>query len=93
MCNRLLKEVINHTKNIQGKDFERLPYPFWVSEADKRAIIASIKDMIDEAIRGKTYSRNCPEVRWLEDKFAFTEGVSAPVSDSTPGQLSLPLFE
>ena len=93
MCNRLLKEVINHTKNIQGKDFERLPYPFWVSGPDKRAIIASIKDMIDETIRGKSYSRNCPEARWLEDKFAFTEGVSAPASDSTPGQLPLPLFE
>ncbi|HEX4760613.1 MAG TPA: N-6 DNA methylase, partial [Thermoleophilaceae bacterium] len=30
LATRLLKEVINHTRNIQGKDIERLPYPHWV---------------------------------------------------------------
>ena len=28
LCNKILKTTINHTKNIQSKDFERLPYPF-----------------------------------------------------------------
>jgi hypothetical protein len=31
LATRLLKQVINHTRNIQGKDIERLPYPHWVS--------------------------------------------------------------
>jgi hypothetical protein len=31
LASRLLKEVVNHTRNIQGKDIERLPYPHWVS--------------------------------------------------------------
>ena len=33
LCNTILKEVLNHTRNIQSKDFERLPYPVWVSAA------------------------------------------------------------
>jgi hypothetical protein len=31
LATRLLKEVVNHTRNIQGKDIERLPYPHWVA--------------------------------------------------------------
>src|SRR3989344_2789380 len=42
-CNKILKEVINHTKNIQGKDFERLPYPFWVTPFNKELIISLVK--------------------------------------------------
>lgn len=29
LATKLLKRVINHTRNIQGKDIERLPYPYW----------------------------------------------------------------
>jgi hypothetical protein len=29
LATKLLKRVINHTRNIQGKDIERLPYPSW----------------------------------------------------------------
>ena len=32
----ILKDVINHTRNIQGKGIERLPYPWWVSDSRKR---------------------------------------------------------
>ena len=35
----LQKTVLNHTKNIQNKDIERLPYPFWVSNDKKMEII------------------------------------------------------
>ncbi len=28
--------TVNHTRNIQGNDIERLPYPWWVSESRKR---------------------------------------------------------
>lgn len=47
----ILKNVINHTKNIQSKDIERLPYPFWVNQDNKsesisyiRAIVKSLMD-------------------------------------------------
>ncbi len=28
--------TVNHTRNIQGKGIERLPYPWWVSDSRKR---------------------------------------------------------
>jgi tRNA1(Val) A37 N6-methylase TrmN6 len=46
-CNKILKTVINHTKNIQGKDIERLPYPFWVSIKNKLTIIKLVKESIE----------------------------------------------
>jgi tRNA1(Val) A37 N6-methylase TrmN6 len=46
-CNEILKGVINHTKNIQSKDIERLPYPFWVSDDDKSKIIDIVKKSIN----------------------------------------------
>lgn len=70
-CNDLLKEVINHTKNIQGKDFERLPYPFWVSAGDKAAVIPFVKEMVDQAICGQKFTRGSPEMVWLEKKFIY----------------------
>jgi hypothetical protein len=42
----LLKDVINHTKNIQSKDIERMPYPSWVTGDDKIVIINYIKNLI-----------------------------------------------
>jgi hypothetical protein len=41
LATSLLKEVINHTRNIQGKDVERLPYPWWVSSSSKKRVIAT----------------------------------------------------
>jgi len=35
LANTLLKKYINHTKNIQGKDVEKLPYPSWVKNKEK----------------------------------------------------------
>lgn len=46
LASRLLKEVLNHTRNIQGKDIERLPYPWWVSPAAKRTAVALVKDAV-----------------------------------------------
>ena len=39
LANEILKNVINHTRNIQGKDIERLPYPFWIDDDIKKFII------------------------------------------------------
>jgi hypothetical protein len=46
-CNEILKKVINHTKNIQSKDIERLPYPFWVNEENKSKAIQFIESSIN----------------------------------------------
>jgi hypothetical protein len=73
LCNRLLKEVINHTKNIQSKDFERLPYPFWVSSDRKQTVIRHVIALLDAARNGRRYSRNCPELRWLDEQFTYDD--------------------
>lgn len=46
-CNQILKGVINHTKNIQSKDVERLPYPFWVSQDNKLNAISLVQSLIE----------------------------------------------
>jgi len=48
----ILKNVINHTKNIQSKDIERLPYPFWVNEDNKKVAIDYIKKNIKVLHKG-----------------------------------------
>ncbi|HEY4504349.1 MAG TPA: hypothetical protein VJI73_01110, partial [Candidatus Paceibacterota bacterium] len=72
-CNKILKEVINHTKNIQGKDFERLPYPFWVSSVDKARITLFVKDLIIKTQSGYSYKHGDEELRALELMFDFPE--------------------
>jgi hypothetical protein len=46
IATKLLKNVINHTMNIQSKDIEKLPYPAWVSESNKTIIVGYIKKHI-----------------------------------------------
>lgn len=72
-CNLLLKEVINHTKNIQGKDFERLPYPFWVEKGLKLEIVSYVQRLVAEAMGGKKFVRQSPELKWLNNKFGYNE--------------------
>ncbi len=62
LCERLLKEVVNHTKNIQSKDFERLPYPFWVSGERKQAIIAQVQQLVAAALAGRVVTREDEDV-------------------------------
>ena len=53
LATALQKEVINQTRNIQNKDIERLPYPFWVKEADKQKIIKQVKNWIQLQQKGE----------------------------------------
>ncbi len=46
LATSLLKEVINHTRNIQGKDVERLPYPWWVAPTAKQRVTARVRDAV-----------------------------------------------
>jgi hypothetical protein len=70
-CNRLLKNVLNHTKNIQGKDVEHLPYPYWVDGERKRQIVRQVEHMVARARAGRRYTRDDVELPWLEREFAF----------------------
>jgi hypothetical protein len=63
LCRRLLKEVINHTRNIQSKDFERLPYPQWLPSEDRARIISSMKRLVAQAVRGRSIARDHEALR------------------------------
>jgi predicted RNA methylase len=52
MATLLLKECINHTMNIQGKDIERLPFPFWMSETRQSQAIEVVRYTITGMMRG-----------------------------------------
>jgi len=76
LCRRLLKEVINHTKNIQSKDFERLPYPYWVSSDDKLRVIELAKQLVERAMQGARVTRDCEELMRTASLFAETQRLS-----------------
>ena len=68
-CTQILKQVINHTMNIQSKDFERLPYPAWVADDDRSEAVALVKSMIDEGVAGRDFARADREFAVLESLF------------------------
>lgn len=68
-CNLILKQVINHTLNIQGKDFERLPYPFWAGGDQRAEVISLVEHMIEVGFEGRSFSRQDPEFDALESLF------------------------
>jgi tRNA1(Val) A37 N6-methylase TrmN6 len=71
LASAILKSVINHTRNIQSKDVERLPYPFWVTPKDKKKAIALMKSLVENAVAGKTYTRSSEDVKKLDGIFAW----------------------
>ena len=58
LASAILKEVINHTRNIQGKDIERLPYPWWVAESQRRRAIAITRDAVRSLQAGEPIDAN-----------------------------------
>ena len=72
LCGKLLKGVINHTKNIQGKDFERLPYPWWVPEGVKQGVIERVRVLTAKARAGRVFRRTDAEI--VEIGAAFEMG-------------------
>lgn len=53
LANDILKNVINHTRNIQGKDIERLPYPFWIEDKDE--VIKKTKEIINKMMNDEEF--------------------------------------
>lgn len=72
-CTRILKEVLNHTRNIQSKDFERLPYPAWVEASQKQKAVNHVKKLIALAQAGQELSFRSPEVQGLNDFYAWSD--------------------
>jgi hypothetical protein len=70
-CTKILKQVINHTMNIQGKDVERLPYPYWVSRKDKERIIVQVQGLVKEAQAGNEIFWDDEACRKLDELFAL----------------------
>jgi hypothetical protein len=71
LATRILKQVINHTINIQGKDVERLPYPWWVNSETKKHIVELIKSMLLQAQRGQQFNHDSKEIVELESLFVM----------------------
>lgn len=69
LATEILKGVINHTRNIQGKDVERLPYPSWVSDSVKQNVVQQMKALVSEARDGREFKRTDPELIKLSLQF------------------------
>jgi hypothetical protein len=68
LATALMKSVLNHTMNIQSKDVERLPYPWWVGADEKQTAINAVRGIVDNLRRGKG-----PEPRSLDFLFGLYE--------------------
>lgn len=58
LASTILKKYINHTKNIQSKDIERLPYPVWVNPVAKAQAIDLVKKIAAEAMNNEPPSKS-----------------------------------
>ena len=73
LANKILKTVVNHTMNIQSKDFERMPYPWWVSDSAKARAIRCVVQMVEEAKAGRQWKWTDSEVKELGKIYEFDE--------------------
>ncbi len=71
LASTILKCVINHTRNIQSKDIERLPYPTWVSEEKKKEVILFMKQLVSEGRNGRVFNRSDTEIVKLSKFFNY----------------------
>jgi N-6 DNA Methylase len=71
IASEILKNVINHTRNIQSKDIERLPYPKWVEPSSRETIISICKDLVDRAMNGEVFHRESEEILKLNNLFSM----------------------
>ena len=92
LCTRILKNVINHTRNIQSKDFERLPYPDWVAPQAKDHAIAYMKGLVCKAKAGKQFNADHPSVRALNEFYEYRPSHSRTVRASTTPSVQARLF-
>ena len=97
LANRVLKSVINHTRNIQSKDFERMPYPWWMDADGRVAVIKKVKSAVEEAVAGRVWTWRDIRSSGLNEMFDGPSLQDAPpdsvVSNTLKKrQLELPAF-
>ena len=85
----ILKAVLNHTRNIQGKDVERLPYPAWVAEERKAAAMALVISLVERARASGPIPPTDAAFAQLETLYAFEppaarRGTQTPSPEATP---------
>lgn len=68
---RILKTAINHTRNIQGKDVEKLPYPFWLDASAKAEAIDLVQRLVSEARAGRSFRREDPDISKLNSIYEY----------------------
>ncbi len=78
---QLLKSVINHTRNIQGKDVERLPYPWWVSDSQKERAVTAVRSILASAMAGESFDDKSPEIIKLAELYEMSATHSNRVID------------
>lgn len=86
-ANRILKTVVNHTRNIQSKDFERMPYPWWVDGAGRARVVEKIRAMVSDARAGRVWRREDDAVRGVGRVFEWDgkDGRARPSSSGIKG--------
>jgi len=92
-CNHILKTVLNHTRNIQSKDFERLPYPVWVDAESRRQAVLAVKDLLRRAREGESFSTASHGVKQLNGLYEWRESHEPLVVRSKLEPHQLPLFQ
>ncbi|MBI4679415.1 MAG: hypothetical protein HY748_17710 [Elusimicrobia bacterium] len=92
LCNRILKEVLNHTRNIQSKDFERLPYPVWVDAESKQQAVLAVRSLVSKARAGHSFSMKSSEVHALNLFYAWRDCRVAVVAKKKNAPIQIPLF-
>ena len=66
-----MRSLNNHTRNIQSKDFERLPYPDWTAPRAKDAAISRVKELVRAARAGERFSFDSPDVKALNELYEY----------------------
>jgi tRNA1(Val) A37 N6-methylase TrmN6 len=80
----ILKRVINHTRNIQGKDIERMPYPVWIGPSKKQAVIRYVSNLVESAMKGNMFRPDSPEIVELNRMYAWSSFEHRKGDDATP---------
>lgn len=93
LASRILKTVINHTRNIQSKDFERMPYPWWVASLPKADAIARVRQMIDAARSGTDWAWKDDEVQQLGRLFNVPADLDAALAAESRRTQHTPLSQ
>jgi hypothetical protein len=92
LCTRILKEVLNHTRNIQSKDFERLPYPVWVDAETKQKAVLAVKHLLAKAKSGQSFSFKSGELRELNEFYVWHDSNMREIARKPSAVLQMSLF-